>query len=131
MAIGLEAVSDVAAQSGRADNVQRTSTPAGAAAPVKQSADEIAVRKAREDFTAMILQNFLEAAIPKDLTGSDSPGAANSMYRSLLVEQLAKSVAVSGQFNVFNDVADQRLVEAKPLGPASDRHADKANEALK
>lgn len=131
MAIGLEAVSGVTAPSGRADPVSRAPAAVSAASPLAKPADGGAVRKAREDFTAMVLQNFLEAAIPKNLTGNDSPGAANGMYRSLLVEQLAKSVAASGQFNVFGDVADQRLVEPNASAAVPDRRADKAGEALK
>ncbi|MGI9479842.1 MAG: hypothetical protein ACR2PI_24285 [Hyphomicrobiaceae bacterium] len=126
MATGLEAVSGATAQSGRADTVARASAAPRAAAPPRPTSDDIAVGKAREDFTAMVLQNFLEAAIPKNLTGSDASGPANSMYRSLLVEQLAKSVAAAGQFNVFGDVADQRLIEGNALAPAPDRRADKA-----
>ena len=126
MATGLEAVSGVAAQSGHADSVAPAPAARRAAAPLRPDSDSVAVGKAREDFTAMVLQNFLEAAIPKNLTGSDSAGPANSMYRSLLVEQLAKSVAAAGQFNVFGDVADQRLIEGNPSTPVPDRRADKA-----
>lgn len=106
---GLSAVSWTTTVSGT-DNPASAARTAGTS-PVAKPGDARAIDQARQDFTALVLQSFLEAAVPKNLTGSQSPGAAGGMWRSLLVEQLAKSVAASGQFDVFGDVVDQRLVE--------------------
>ena len=114
---GLSAVSWTTTVSGTGNPA--SPTRATGASQIAKPADARAVSQARQDFTAMVLQSFLEAAVPKNLTGSQSPGAAGGMWRSLLVEQLAKSVAASGQFDVFGDVVDQRLVEpsAAPAAP--------------
>ena len=114
---GLSAVSWTTTVSGTS-NPESPNRAAGAA-QVGKPGDARAISQARQDFTALVLQSFLEAAVPKNLTGSQSPGAAAGMWRSLLVEQLAKSVAASGQFDVFGDVVDQRLVEpsAAPAAP--------------
>ena len=122
---GWEAVSAPTAASSHASSVSRATETANVAAQKSQQADVRAVRQAREDFTAMVLQSFLEAAVPKNLTGTENPSAAGGMYRSLLVEQLAKSVAASGQFNVFGDVADQRLVDPSGAALLSPRPANK------
>lgn len=114
---GLSAVSWTTTVSGT-DNAARPTQAPGPSQTAKPG-DARAISQARQDFTALVLQSFLEAAVPKNLTGSQSPGAASGMWRSLLVEQLAKSVAASGQFDVFGDVVDQRLVEpsAAPEAP--------------
>ncbi len=124
---GLEAVSAPTGPSGGANLVSRSTVTGGAASQPAQPGDMRAVRQAREDFTAMILQSFLEAAVPKKLTGTESPSAASGMWRSLLVEQLAKSVAASGQFNVFGDVADQRLVEPTASSVGAHQRARKTD----
>ena len=124
---GLEAVSAPTAPSSGANLVSSASATGNTASRSAQPADVRAVRQAREDFTAMVLQSFLEAAVPKNLTGTESPSAASGMWRSLLVEQLAKSVAASGQFNVFGDVADQRLVEPTASSAASHQRASRTD----
>lgn len=88
-------------------------TPSGSASDIG---------KAREAFTAMVLQSFLDAAVPKNISGAGRAGAANTMWRSLLVEQLAKTVAASGQFDVLGGADDARLVGTVGAVPAPAGH---------
>ena len=51
----------------------------------------------RAEFTAIVLQTFLDTAVRDDLVG----GAGGQIWRSFLVEHLAKSLAQTGQIDVF------------------------------
>lgn len=92
--------------------------PSTVAGNTTLSAPASEIDKAREAFTAMVLQGFLDAAIPKSISGAGQSGAANTMWRSLLVEQLAKTVAASGQFDVLGRTDDARLMGTAGVAPA-------------
>lgn len=53
----------------------------------------------KSEFSALVLKQFLEAALPENLLGSS--GAGSSVWRSMLADQLAKSIADSGQVEVL------------------------------
>lgn len=106
---------DLGASTGAATGTSRGMNVAG---NVASSGPASEIEKAREAFTAMVLQGFLDAAVPQNISGAGRSGAANTMWRSLLVEQLAKTVAASGQFDVLSGADDARLVGVAGAAPA-------------
>lgn len=60
---------------------------------------------AQRELSTFVLQGFLDAALPKDLVGSEGTGTAGAMWRSMLSKELSKVLVESGQLN---------LLQAKP-----------------
>lgn len=76
--------------------------------------------KAYQKFEAVLLQNFVEAMLPKD---SELFGDKNSadIYRSMMAEQFANQLAKSGSLGI----AKQIMAAHPPLAPQS---GPKSNE---
>ena len=70
--------------------------------------------KARQEFTAFVLKSFLEAAIPKDVAGLGTGDKAGSMWRGFMIDELARSMAQSGQMSVLPKDAQLLTQKAKP-----------------
>lgn len=62
-------------------------------------------KDARAEFSSFVLSSFLEAAVPKSLGGPEQQGAGGDMWRSMLVQQLAKTLARSGQIDLLGSGA--------------------------
>ena len=57
--------------------------------------------EARVEFSSFVLQGFLEAGLPKDLVGSAGSGTAGTMWRSMLIGELSKVLARTGELDLL------------------------------
>ncbi len=74
--------------------------------------------KAYQKFEAVLLQNFVEAMLPKD---SELFGNKNSadIYRSMMAEQLANQLAKSGSLGIAKQIMAAHPPLAEPSAPKS------------
>ncbi|MGI9423317.1 MAG: hypothetical protein ACR2PA_08990 [Hyphomicrobiaceae bacterium] len=62
-------------------------------------------KKVYAEFEALMLQNLLDAAMPKSMESLFGKGAGGSLWRSKLLEQIGRSIAERGDFKLLGDVA--------------------------
>lgn len=80
------------------------STPKPASADVQAHARASTpglTKDAKAEFSSFVLSSFLDAAVPKSLAGTEQQGPGGDMWRSMLVQQLAKTLAHSGQIDLL------------------------------
>ena len=61
--------------------------------------------KVYAEFEALMLQNLLDAAMPKSMESLFGEGAGGSLWRSKLLEQIGRSIAERGDFRLLGDPA--------------------------
>lgn len=121
-AAGPEFQSALAAETPRSVTARPATTSAtrtGVVAEPSTRAD-----KANRDFEAMVLANLLEAAMPDDSAALFGEGTAGSVWKSMLVEQIAGQMARSGGIGIAAQLA--RGSQTAALGDKADPSAAKA-----
>ena len=67
------------------------------------AAAQKASEAAKQELSSFVLQGFLNAALPKDLVGSEGTGTAGAMWRSLFAQELSKVLVQSGQIDLLGE----------------------------
>ncbi|MCX7340748.1 MAG: rod-binding protein [Hyphomicrobiales bacterium] len=89
------------------------SATASALSAVKKALtpDEQKIRKTADDFETMFLENMMSQVFPQE--SSEGPlgenGTGGSVYRGMLVNEYAKSVAKSGGIGISDTIYRQML----------------------
>lgn len=77
-------------------------------------------------FEAMVLQTFIQTMLPKDTDSVYGSGMAGDMWKSLMAEQLSKSMAERGGIGIASRLLRDHYVDgekAVPIGPVSNQAA--------
>lgn len=129
--LGASAAADAPAfQSALAAETPKSETTRVAAATPAPRATEArpAADKAHRDFEAMVLANLLQAAMPEDGAALFGEGTAGSVWKSMLVEQIANQMAKSGGIGIAEQLtrtSQLKLLDDKTAGTA-DKDATRA-----
>ena len=82
-----------------------------------------AVPKSYQHFEAMVLQTFIQNMLPKNTESVYGKGMAGDMWKSLMAEQLSKSMAARGGIGIASRLLRDHYVEGEakiPIGAVSD-----------
>ena len=62
-------------------------------------------RAVAEEFEAFVLQNFIEAALPRDAESVFGRGTSGTFWKSMMAEQLARELSRSGGVGIADLIA--------------------------
>jgi Rod binding domain-containing protein len=116
--IGNNAASWAAQQTIQRPATHGTETAADAASRIKSGqgdAKAIQAKRAGEQFEAMYLRQMLDELMPKDSETLFGDGTSGMIWRSMLVDSLATTLAKSGTIGLA-----QMVVKAEVNGPKED-----------
>lgn len=85
-----------------------TSSPAGSKTPAPESFKR---------FEAMVLQTFIQNMLPRDGSSVYGKGLAGDMWKSLLAEKVADSIAERGGIGIADRVLGNQYVHADKIQP--------------
>jgi hypothetical protein len=102
-----------------ARSVPDTETAAVGAATRLRAQQTALSPQAKVEFASFVLAGFLEAAVPKSFSGEAQGGGAGEMWRSMLVDQLARTLAQSGGFDLFESQPRASMQHASSIHSGS------------
>ncbi len=91
-------------------------------ASLSRQPDKAAPAESMKRFEAMVLQTFIENMLPQNAEGVYGKGMAGDMWKSMMAEQIADTVAERGGIGIAKTVARDYYVQneqAVPVGAVS------------
>ncbi len=79
--------------------------PAQASSLPAPDGETRAARAAAEEFEAFVLQNFVEAMLPREAESVFGRGTAGAFWKSMLAEHVARELARSGGVGIARMIA--------------------------
>jgi len=133
--IGKAAMPHVGWGTVRTEATERSAPSVPAKRPVEVNqiptrTSQSAPSSAHSELSSFVLQGFLAAALPKNLVGTEGAGTAGEMWRSLLVQELSKTLVASGQIDLLQQATLTPTASPSAHQAEASRNSDSNSDSI-